>query len=236
MYIDAFAGAGLHISKTTGEYVLGSPTNALLVVPKFKEYHLIDLNSKKASELRSITEGMKEVKVYDEDCNKVLMDRVFPLAKYEDYRRALCILDPYGLHLNWDVILEAGRMRSVDIFLNFPIMDINMNVLHRNPENVNSEQVARLNAFWGDDSWKEVAYQLRPTLFGDAPEKVRNDVIVEAFRVRLKKVAGFEYVPKPLAMRNRSNATVYYLYFASPKVVANNIIKDIFDRYKQYSY
>ena len=31
VYIDAFAGAGVHISKATGEYVPGSPTNALLV-------------------------------------------------------------------------------------------------------------------------------------------------------------------------------------------------------------
>ena len=30
MYIDAFAGGGLHISKTSGGYVPGSPQNALL--------------------------------------------------------------------------------------------------------------------------------------------------------------------------------------------------------------
>jgi three-Cys-motif partner protein len=35
-YIDAFAGAGVHISKTTGEMVQGSPLNALLVEPRFE--------------------------------------------------------------------------------------------------------------------------------------------------------------------------------------------------------
>jgi len=31
VYIDAFAGAGMHFSKTTGEYIPGSPLNALMV-------------------------------------------------------------------------------------------------------------------------------------------------------------------------------------------------------------
>ena len=47
VYIDAFAGAGFHLSKTKGEMVRGSPLNALLVQPPFKEYHLIDLNGDK---------------------------------------------------------------------------------------------------------------------------------------------------------------------------------------------
>jgi three-Cys-motif partner protein len=43
VYIDAFAGTGFHLSRKTGEMVLGSPLNALLVEPPFREYHLIDL-------------------------------------------------------------------------------------------------------------------------------------------------------------------------------------------------
>jgi glucose-6-phosphate 1-dehydrogenase len=37
-------------------------------------------------------------------------NKVFPRVRYEDYRRALCFLDPYGLH-KWAVI-EAGEMHS----------------------------------------------------------------------------------------------------------------------------
>ena len=43
--------------------------------------------------------------------------------------------------------------------------------------------------------------------------KQDNDVIVEAFQQRLKDVAGFEFVPKPLPMRNSNNAVVYYFFF-----------------------
>src|SRR5437870_878445 len=41
-YIDAFAGAGVHVSKTTGDEVEGSPLIALNTQPPFREYHFID--------------------------------------------------------------------------------------------------------------------------------------------------------------------------------------------------
>lgn len=44
VYIDAFAGAGKHISRKTGEMVSGSPLNALEVIPPFTEYFFIDLD------------------------------------------------------------------------------------------------------------------------------------------------------------------------------------------------
>jgi hypothetical protein len=52
------------------------------------------------------------------------------------------------------------------------------------------------------------------------------------FRERLKRVAGFQSVPEPLPMKNGNNAVVYYLFFASQKPVAENIITDIFAKYR----
>ena len=54
VYIDAFAGAGMHVSRTTGKFVPGSPLNALEIEPPFREYHFIDLNPKKVNLLRKI--------------------------------------------------------------------------------------------------------------------------------------------------------------------------------------
>jgi hypothetical protein len=67
-------------------------------------------------------------------------------------------------------------------------------------------------------------------IFGDRAEG--NKQIVDAFRERLKKVAGFGFVPEPLLMRHSRNAIVYYLFFASPKAVADKIITDIFGKYE----
>jgi three-Cys-motif partner protein len=140
------------------------------------------------------------------DCNRILLDEVLPEVRYEQYCRGLCILDPYGLHLNWEVIAKTGSMKSIEIFLNFPVADINRKVLWRDPLGVSPDDVGRMNAYWGDESWRNIAYtpSAQRGLFGHTEmEKADNEVIAEAFRKRLKQVAGFRYVPKPLPMRNR---------------------------------
>jgi three-Cys-motif partner protein len=231
VYIDAFAGSGVHVSKKTGESVPGSPLNALHIDPAFDEYYLIDLDSDKIGLLREIVGNRTDVHIYEEDCNIVLLSKVFPRVLYKDYRRGLCLLDPYGLHLTWDVIRTASEMRTIDIFLNFPVADMNRNVLWRNPEGVDKADIERMNLFWGDSSWREVAYTTKRNLFGYM-EKEDNKTIAEGFRERLLKVAGFKYVPQPLPMRNSQNSIIYYLFFASQKPVAQGIIEHIFNSYR----
>ncbi len=232
VYIDAFAGAGVHLRKAGQDFVPGSPLNALLVQPPFREYHLIDIEPEKIESLKKLIGSRSGVVVYQGDCNQILLETVFPRVKYEDYRRGLCILDPYGLQLDWAVIFKAGQMKTLDIFLNFPVADMNRNVLWRNPEAVTKLQKARMNAYWGDDSWREIAYRTDTTLF-EEPEKQSNEVVAEAFRRRLNKVAGFARVPDPLPMRNTKGAVVYYLFFASQKDTAEHIVLDIFRKYQR---
>ena len=232
VYIDAFAGAGVHISRSTKEFVPGSPLNALNVSPPFSEYHFIDINHTRVEALQQAAQQRANVCIHYGDCNQVLLEDVFPKVQYKDFRRGLCLLDPYGLHLDWQVIYTAGQMRSVEIFVNFPIMDMNMNVLKHNPDAVPSEQAERMTRFWGDDSWKSAAYTTTRNLFG-FEEKTDNETIAKAFRERLVKVAGFKHVSQPLAMRNSREAVVYYLFFASPKPVAERIVKSIFKKYEK---
>jgi three-Cys-motif partner protein len=161
-----------------------------------------------------------------------MLDEVLPGVQWNHYRRGLCLLDPYGLHLNWAVIRTAGEMKSLDVFLNFPIADMNRNVFWQNPEGVDDRDIARMTAFWGDDSWRQAAYRKRRTLFDEQDEKTSNWTVAEAFRERLQKVAGFAYVPEPMPMRNTKGAVVYYLFFASRKSVAEHIVTDIFKKFQ----
>jgi three-Cys-motif partner protein len=230
VYIDAFAGAGVHRSRATKEFIPGSPLNALNVSPTFSEYHFIDINQARVEALQQVAQQRANVFVHEGDCNQVLLRDVFPKVLYKDFRRGLCLLDPYGLHLDWQVIYTAGQMKSVEIFLNFPIMDMNMNVLKHNQEAVPPEQAERMTRFWGDESWKSAAYSTTGNLYG-YEEKTDNEAITEAFRERLLSIAGFKHVSQPLAMRNSRDAVVYYLFFASPKPVAERIVKDIFTKH-----
>jgi len=233
VYIDAFAGPGMHKRKDTGEFVPGSPQIALDINPPFREYHFIDFDPSKVNQLLLMTAGRKDTHVYYGDCNKVLLDEVFPKVRYEDFKRGLCLLDPYGLHLSWEVVQTAGKMSSIDLFINFPIGDINRNVLRRNSDMVYPASIERMNKYWGDESWKEELFTGQSSFFGKRL-KQGNLVIAKAFQKRMHVVAGFENISEGLPMCNSKGAIIYYLFFASQKQLATKIIKDIFNKHSQY--
>jgi three-Cys-motif partner protein len=230
-YIDGFAGAGTHISKESGEEIEGSPARALSIRPPFSHYHFVEMNAARAKRLHRMA-AHQNATIYQGDCNEVLLQEIFPHCRYEDYRRALCLLDPYDLNPNWEVVKTAGGMRSIEIFLNFMIMDANMNVLKKNPDSVAPEQALRMTKFWGDESWRTFAYRTEQGLFGSIVEKTSNEAVIAAYRERLKKVAGFKYVPDPLPMCNSTGAVVYYLFFASHNSTGNRIAEHIFKKYR----
>jgi three-Cys-motif partner protein len=233
-YIDGFSGAGVHVSKRTKAAIEGSPARALKITPPFDAFYFIDLNADKTDYLRNICADRPNVHIHTGDCNEYLTRELLPTIQYENFNRALCLLDPYGLDLDWDVIRQAGQSRAVDLFLNFPVMDMNRNAIWRDPERAPAGGVDRMNVFWGDDSWRQAAYaeSRQRSFFGPDLEKQGNEQIVAAFQERLKKVAGFGFVPKPLPMRNSRKTVVYYLFLASPKAVAAKIITDIFRAYE----
>ncbi len=232
VYIEGFAGAGQHISKRSKEFIPGSPQNALNIEPPFEEYYLVDMDSARATELRRQTADKSNVHVRCGDSNEILISEVFPKIQYKDYKRALCILDPYGIHLNWKVIAAAAKLGTIEIFLNFPILDMNRNVLWRKDGEASAEDVSRMNSFWGDDSWRGVAYSSAGNLFQEL-EKQPNEVIADAFQERLKKVAGFKFVPEPAPMRNSKGAIMYYLFFAAQQPTAQKIVSEIFTAYRK---
>jgi three-Cys-motif partner protein len=233
-YIDGFSGAGVHIEKSTGQPIEGSPARALKIEPRFDGFYFIDMDANKTGYLQTLCAGRGDVKIHTGDANEYLR-ALLPTIQYERFNRALCLLDPYGLHLDWDVIEAAGQSQAVDLFLNFPVMDMNRNAIWRAPDRASPEGVERMNRFWGDGSWERAAYAESPQrdLFHE-PRMVKqsNNAIVTAFRERLRKVAGFSFVPEPLPMRNSKRAVVYYLFFASPKPVADTIIEHIFQKHR----
>ncbi len=231
VYIDGFAGAGYHRAKGTGRLIEGSPQRALNVDPPFDILHFIDIDKARVKELEKLVIGRPNAEVHHGDCNRILLREIFPRISYQNYERALCILDPYGLHLDWQVIKGAGDSGVIEIFLNFPVMDMNMNVFWANPERVTVASQRRMTRFWGDETWREAIYEPVQGLFGPMEEKNSIECVADAFQERLKKVAGFKYVPKPMPMRNSKGAIVYFLFFAAHNPVAADIVEYIFNEY-----
>ena len=240
-YIDGFAGAGEHVRKATGEVVPGSPLNALRTKHRFDEYHFVDIDPERVSRLRRLSEQEQNVHIHEGDCSTVLLQDVLPRFRWDDFARALCFLDPYGMHLRWEVLKTAGAMKSIEVFLNFPITDINRNAKRSCISAVEPEHRARMTAFWGDETWHTSMFppSKQSTFFdalgGDTALEVDNagnEGLAVAFQARLKDVGGFKYVPKPVPMRNSKNAVVYYLFFAGNNEAGNRIASYIFRKYR----
>ena len=149
--------------------------------------------------------------IHTGDSTEYLTKELLPKIQFKNYERALCLLDPYGLHIDWEVMYQAGQSKAIDMFLNFPVMDINRNAIWKNPERVPQDGIERMTKFWGDESWKQAAYaeSQQGSFFGPEIVKQGNDEIVASFRQRLRKDAGFGLVPEPLPMRTSTNRIVY---------------------------
>ncbi len=234
-YIDGFAGPDVHISKRTGEFVPGSPLNALLVSPPFRHHYLVDLDGDRVDALRALTGDREDVTLLRGDCNQILLEEILPRVRYEDYRRALCLLDPCGLKLDWRVIGAAGRLGTIDLFLHLPTVDANGTPLWIASKRGAANETERMTRFWGDESWREATNPPGPRNGPSGepgPEATHGAAVARAFRRQLREVARFANVPEPLALRNSTNAVAGFLFFASRNDTANWIIEDVFARYR----
>ncbi len=236
-YIDAFAGGGEFVSRENRErFILGSPLNALNVRNKFTEYYFIDIDPVKVAQLKYLIGNRPEtIHTYLGDANKILPEKILPAFQYDSFKRALCILDPYGVDIEWDTIASIARAKTMDVFLNFPLMDINRNAALKRLETDDPQQGTRLIKIWGDDSWKDLAYVEQGDLFSQSilVKKIRgNEILQRGFTARLKNIAKFPFVPDPILMTNRAGGPLYYLFFASHQQVAQGIAEDIFEKYR----
>jgi three-Cys-motif partner protein len=227
-------GQGLHVTKSGREEVLGSPLVALSVQPPFDEYHFIDLDGEKVDFLRNQVGNRPDVTFYNADSNEVMLKSVLPRFTFAKRTRALCVLDPYALTLDWNVVRSAGTSGAVEVFINFPVHQMNRNCKRENISEILPGELAAMDRFWGDRSWHAAMFRpsVQRTLFGDEEmDKTENRALVSAYCKRLNEIAGFGFVADPLAMRNSRNAVVYYLIFARPNRTGWRIVQDIYRKY-----
>jgi three-Cys-motif partner protein len=60
-YVDAFSGAGVHMSRKSGDKIEGSPARALRITPPFDRFFFIDMDARKTAHLQSLCADRKNV-------------------------------------------------------------------------------------------------------------------------------------------------------------------------------
>lgn len=222
-YIDLQAGPGKN--RIGDKIFLGSPLIALAAInPPFDHYWFNELNTENFNALRMRISGSpyaSSTHVYQQDVNAVVDEVVGAItqmdiaARYPQWSTFnVAFLDPEGLEINWDTVRKLAQIRVMDLIINFSTNGIIRN-LHQ-PE--------ILDRFFGNPGWRQ-------SVTATDPQKLRRQLI-EVYRKQLKEV-GYHIADEDslehydISMRNRKNAEVYSLIFASKNPLGSTFWKSV---------
>jgi three-Cys-motif partner protein len=236
-YVDAFAGDPINLSRAyfpiVEELVEGSAARALKVDPPFSHHHFIDMDPESVRRLQGLAGDRQDITVHQGDANKVLLNSIVPYIQWASYRRALVILDPYGMNLKWTTIQALGDTRTADVFINFPMMGINRNSLWRDDSKVSQTSLTTMDDLWGSPEWRSEFYGVAQLhLFGNpiGIKTATNASVVDAFCKRMRTEASFQYVANPLPIYNGADRLIYYLIFASKNENGYRIVSEVMNK------
>lgn len=233
-YIDAFAGTGKPKAKDEERFVNGSPRRALSIKNPFTSYWFIEKSGWRIEKLKSLKEEFSnyQITIKQGDCGEIL-SKLIPQFTYNSFKRVMLFLDPFGMSVDWKIIEQAADMKTIEIFLNMPIMAINRACLLNNPDKLTQGQIEKMNRFWGNNDWQKMVYRDENNLFGiqKVKDRIASKKLSDYFIEKLKSV--FEYVSSPLVMRNSNNAPLYCLIYAGHSKEGKKIIEDIFKKFEK---
>jgi three-Cys-motif partner protein len=258
LYIDAFAGTGYRESRREDDakpsqnslfpelaepepqsLLDGSARIALRTAPPFDGYVFIERSTERCSRLEGLKNEFPDlatrVDIRQGDANAEIQDLC---SRDWSSRRAVLLLDPYGMQVEWTMIEAVARTRAIDLWLLFPL-GIGVNRLLTKSGDIPESWRRRLDLLFGTKQWFEEFYKVEttPTLFGDDQERVVKatmDTFGRYFNERLKGAfAGV--AAKPGVLRNSRNNPLYLLCFAVGNPggkeialrIANHLLKEV---------
>ena len=246
VYVDAFAAAGkarIRVDEAlldlgeefrrddeARQLINGSPARALAVEPPFNHYVFIDRDPDRVAALEKLKADHpnRQVSVRKADCNDYLRDKLVnnPKLDWKKTWRAVVFLDPFGMQVPWGTIESLAKTGGIEVFINFPV-GMAINRLLKRTGKFTSEERSKLDEYFGDPGWFEVAYPTEDNLFGTAAEKAPDagERLLGWYRERLK--VAFGNVSEPLLVRNTVGGHLYYLIFAGPNETGAKIATDI---------
>jgi three-Cys-motif partner protein len=252
-YIDAFAGPGTlkvrrqHVEDPAqetlltlaehavddaeeAEYIRGSPRVALELQHPFTDYVFIELDSERKRQLEQLKashdrDGAR-IRVRDEDCNTYLRGLLESSRINWRQWRGVIFLDPFGMQVPWETIIEIGKTKAIEVFINFPVGMAIQRLLKRSGQFTNKERT-KLDAYFGTPEWYDLLYEEEPDLLGGTIKKVSDsgDRLVRWYRKRLGDAFG--YVSTAREIQNTRGRPLYYLIFAGPNKTGARIAGNV---------
>lgn len=233
-YIDGFAGTGKPKTRDEERYVEGSPRVALALATPFTRYHFIEISDWRIQKIEQMKRDFpdRKIAIYPGDCNRVLCDQIIPSLLWSSYKRAIAFLDPFGMSLEWDTLKAIASARTIEVLVNFPVMDINRNVRLKNKNRISEESRERMGRFWGP-GWEGEIFEERQGLFEIETVLKPQSAKELGYRYQNRLLEIFRFCTIPVVLRNSTNAPLYCLIFAGHNKTGANIAEDIFGKFEK---
>ena len=193
VYFDAFAGTGevpkagsvpsLPLDCDDQAFIVGSALRALRLDLSFGRYIFVEMNKKKAAELKArlasdFPDKMHLIDVRSEDANDAL--RTFCNEPKWGKRRAVVFLDPCGSQVSWATLELLAKTKAVDVWYLFPALWGVTRQMGKKGA-VHETHTASLDRLVGTDAWRAlIKTRTEPEdLFGHVGEQKYSDADAE---------------------------------------------------------
>jgi three-Cys-motif partner protein len=222
-YIDAFAGSGECLVKTTDGHkkIDGSAKIALETSPSFHHFHFIENHGERFKALKALCDDRNDesIDLYRADATETL-DTILQSIDWRN-SRAVLFLDPYGMEVKWHLLEKVAATKAIDMWFLFSISGLCRQAA-RSYEAVDEHKEQILDECLGTPDWRTAFYEesSQMTLWGTPPTErtAEIDDLLQFVQRRLKSI--FAEVPKPLILP-RSGPPLFALFFAvsNPRAV-----------------
>jgi len=256
IYFDAFAGSGkralpnkdeqtsllFDITPDEENIYQGAAERVIRIEQRgFDHYYFIENNNESRNELENLLSSVKNEKNLDlrfrvGDANEYI-HHLADTMKNDKKFCSLTLLDPFGMQVNWDSIVQLKDTRT-DLWILIPSGVIINRLLDRNGKLKN---IDKLVAFFGlsEQEIREYFYEQdnKPQGLFDTDNEIQkvsmpiqkiSELYIQQLKTIFKKVT-----PKPLEMKNSRNVPLFHFAFASNNPTALKIANDIIGKEKK---
>lgn len=168
-YIDAFAGTGECDISVGGKQlrVPGSASIAIDCKPPFNKMVFIEKAASRVRALEKLRQAARhrDITVVKDDANVAVPAH---LAALRRSARAVILLDPYGMTVDWTTLEKISASKLADVWYLFPLSGLYRQAA-KDSRNIDAFKEASLTRIMGPHDWKTALYEPKPMqdLFGD---------------------------------------------------------------------
>jgi three-Cys-motif partner protein len=239
VYIDAFAGTGTGVSRTTEEPFDGSPRIALQTRPPFTHLYFCEMHAPASYLQRALENDFpndRRYRVTAGDCNKTI-PQVLRHLRAQDlgWAPTFAFVDPDGMEVDFNTLRSLAEHKrgyrkgsnrpefKVELWLLFPSTAIERVVSKERRHNV-GVAYSRATRLFGSTEWA-VIHDLRTTQVLDASQARTS--YVELMRWRLETELGYRWA-HALEMQDLVGRPVYHMILATDHPAGTEIMSHLY--------